>query len=140
MARGIDILIKVNDTVVALQKGASLNRSAETIDVTTKTSYGWKEFISSLKEWSIECDGLYTLPTASGTSGFRELENAFVNSIAVTVEFALIDDTGLTVGDTSGFTGEAYIVDFPIEAPMDDAVTFSVTLQGTGALSEVLKA
>ena len=51
----------------------------------------------------------------------------------------LADETGLTVGDTVGFTGSAYIVDFPLEAPMDDSVTFSVSLQGTGALTEKKK-
>ena len=76
MPKGIDVVIKIGTEVVALQKGASLNRSAETIDTTTKDSQGWKEFISALKEWSIDCDGLYTLPTASGTPSIRALEDA----------------------------------------------------------------
>lgn len=137
--KGIDILVKVADEVVALQRGATLNRSAETIDTTTKTSGGWKEFVASLKEWSIDCDGLYTLPTASGTNSFRALEDAFVSGEPVTVEFALASETGATVGDTTGFSGQAIIVDFPLEAPQDDSVTFSVSFQGTGALTEIVK-
>lgn len=139
MAKGIDILIKVDEEIVALQKGATLNRSADTIDTTTKTSGGWKEFVASLKEWSIDCDGLYTLPRATGTTSFRLLEDAFNNGSEVDVEFALADETDLVAGDTIGFTGKAIIVDFPLEAPMDDSVTFSVSLQGTGALSEKKK-
>lgn len=139
MTKGIDILIKVDDEIVALQKGATLNRSTETIDTTTKTSGGWKEFVASLKEWSIDCDGLYTLPRANGTSSFRVLEDAFRNGEPIDVEFALADETEVAVGDTVGFTGQAIIVDFPLEAPMDDSVTFSVALQGTGALSEKKK-
>lgn len=137
--KGIDILIKIDDEVVALQRGATLNRSAETYDTTTKTSGGWKEFVASLKEWSIDCDGLYTLPKASGTSSFRALEDAFVNGEPVAVEFALATETGVTAGDTIGFSGLAYIVDFPLEAPQDDSLTFSVTLQGTGELTEITK-
>ncbi len=140
MARGIDILIKVDGEVIALQKGATLNRSAETIDTTTKTSGGWKEFVASLKEWSIDCDGLYTLPRASGTSSFRMLEDAFNNGSEVDVEFALADESDLVEGDTIGFSGKAIIVDFPLEAPMDDSITFSISLQGTGALTEIKKA
>ena len=139
MIRGIDMIIKIGTEIVALQKGATLNRSAETIDKTTKSSGGWKEFVASFKEWSIDCEGLYTLPTASGTSAFRLLEDAFVDGDPVTVEFVLSDTTGVSTGDTVGFTGQALIVDFPLEAPQDDGVTFSVSLQGTGALTEKLK-
>lgn len=137
MARGIDLLVKIDDTVVALQKGATLNRSADTIDTTTKDSAGWKEFVQSFKEWSIDCDGLYTLPTAGGTDSFSLLEQYFESGEAVTVEFALADPSNLTTGDTEGFTGQAIIVDFPLEAPMDDSLTFSVSLQGTGALTPI---
>jgi TP901-1 family phage major tail protein len=140
MAKGIDMLIKIGSDVVALQKGATLNRSAETIETTTKSSNGWKEFVSSFKEWSIDCDGLYTLPTASGTPSIRALEDAFLNGTEVTVEFVLADVTGLSLGDIEGFTGSALITDFPLEAPQDDSMTFSVSLQGTGALTEKTKA
>lgn len=133
--KGIDILVKIGQDVVALQKGATLNRSAETIDNTTKTSSGWKEFVASFKEWSIECDGLYTLPAATGTSSIRALETAFAAGTPVTVEFAT---AGAAVGSTEGFTGSAIITDFPLEAPMDDSVTFSLTLQGTGPLTEMI--
>ena len=137
--KGIDMLVKIDDEVVALQKGATLNRSADTIENTTKTSNGWKEFEASFKSWSIDCDGLYTLPTATGTTSFRAMEDAFVNGDQVDVEFVLADDEGLSTGDTTGYTGKAIIVDFPLEAPQDDSVTFSVSFQGTGALSEITK-
>lgn len=138
MTKGIDMLIKIGSEVVALQKGATLNRSSGTTDVTTKQSQGWKEFIAGLKEWSIDCDGLYTLPTSAGNE-FQALETAFANGTAVDVEFVLADVTGLVAGDTEGFSGSAIIVDFPLEAPMDDSMTFSVSLQGTGALTPKVK-
>ena len=137
--KGIDMLVKIGIEVVALQKGATLNRSADTIDKTTKQSGGWKEFDASFKEWSIDCDGLYTLPTATGTSAMKALETAFANGTPVTVEFVLASFTGLATGDTEGWTGSAIIVDFPLEAPQDDSVTFSVSFQGSGALTPVLK-
>jgi TP901-1 family phage major tail protein len=137
--KGIDILIKAGGEAIALQKGATLNRSAETFDTTTKTSGGWKEFVSSLKEWSVDCDGLYTLPKATGTSSFRILEDAFTSGTALTIEFALASDSASGIGDTTGFTGQAIIVDFPLEAPQDDSLSFSVSLQGTGALVEIVK-
>ena len=137
MTKGIDILIKVDNEVIALQKGAKLNRSADTIENTTKSSAGWKEYEASFKSWSVDCNGLYTLPTASGNASFRTLEDAFLNGDHLTVEFVLADDTELATGDTSGYTGEVIITDFPLDAPQDDSVTFSVSLLGTGALSEI---
>lgn len=134
MTKGIDILVKIGNTIVAAQKGATLNRQAETIDTTTKNSGTWKEFESTFKTWSIECEGLYTLPTA--TNGFKMLEDAFALGEKVTVQFAIADD-GAEIGDVLGFTGQAIITDFPIEAPMDDSATFSISLQGTGALQEL---
>ena len=38
---------------------------------------------------------------------------------------------------TWGYKGKAIITDFPIDAPYDDAATYSLTLQGTGELSAV---
>ena len=53
---GVDVLLKIKKeegTFVAVggQKGASLSRSAETIDVSDKTSGGWAESIMGLKSW-----------------------------------------------------------------------------------------
>ena len=65
---GCDVLLKVakeasngeaptSYTIIGGQTGATLNRSAETIDVTDKTNEGYKEYMAGLKEWSIDCDG-----------------------------------------------------------------------------------
>ena len=43
------------------------------------------------------------------------------------------------IGDDAGwgYEGNAIITDFPIEAPYDDALSYTVTLQGTGELSKL---
>ena len=57
------------------------------------------------------------------------LEEAFLSGDLVDVKIG--DDAGW------GFEGKAIITDFPVEAPYDDALSYSMTLQGTGALSKV---
>ena len=61
---GITFLLRVNTgtagspsyTTIAAQRSATLNRSAETIDVTTKDSNRWTESIYGNREWSIDAD------------------------------------------------------------------------------------
>jgi len=121
--KGVDVLVKIGANAVGGQRGATLNRSGEAIDKTTKDSNGWKENDSGLKEWSVDCDGLLVLDDIA----YGALETAFMASEAVTVEVALPG------GNT--YSGSAIITDFPIEAPYDDEVTYSVSFLGTGALT-----
>lgn len=127
--KGLDILLQVESTdgeYVDLggQRGATLNRSAETIDVTNKVSGGWKQSITGFKEWSLDCDGIYIEDDAAYTL----LEEAFEAGTELTVK--------LSKGEDFSFSGKAVITDFPLEAPYDDAATYSVSLAGTGALAQ----
>lgn len=131
--KGLDILISVNTgttelpawTVVGGQRGATLGRSAETFDATSKDSDGWKEFEAGLKEWSIEADGLLI----ETDEGYQALEEAYLNSEKVMVQIA--STTG------AKYSGLAVVTDLPIEAPYDDLATYSCTLTGTGTLNKV---
>ncbi|SHK48969.1 phage major tail protein, TP901-1 family [Paramaledivibacter caminithermalis] len=131
MAKGVDFVIKIEDgglpgtyNILGGQRGATLNRSSETIDITTKSSSGWRENEASIKEWSIEADGLLV----ESDTAFSDLESAYMNGTKVLVELA--------TAAGNKYSGEALITDFPIEAPYDDTATYSVTLQGTGALTK----
>lgn len=131
--RGMDIIVSVNTgttaapvwTAVGGQRNATLNRSAETIETTNKVSAGWKSFITGFKEWSVDCDGLYTL----NDTGYAELEDAF--SAGELVEIQIAKDGVLN------YKGSAAITDFPIEAAYDDVATYSVSFAGVGALVQV---
>lgn len=125
---GVDVLlmVEVGGEKVAIggQKGASLTRSAETIDVTDKTSGGWAESIMGLKSWSIECEGLVTL----GDKGLEHLHTCFDNGTLIDAAIQVVGNEGYS------YKGKVLITDFPEEYAQDDAVTYSVTLQGASAL------
>lgn len=124
--RGLNVLISVGENVVGGQRGCTLNRGAETLDVSNKASGGaWKEFIAGAKEWSIDCDGILV----ESDTAFTAMETAFLAGSTVKVK----------IGDSAGwgYTGDAIITDFPIEAPYDDALSYSMTFQGTGELAKV---
>lgn len=124
---GVDVLLyaKVGSTptVVGGQSGATLNRETNVIEVTSKES-GWAENLSGVKSWSIECEGYVVV----SDSAYTALETAWENGDEIDVE--------IRVPSGSTYKGKALIAEFPLEAPQDDALTFSITLQGTGALTK----
>ncbi|UBK83422.1 phage major tail protein, TP901-1 family (plasmid) [Clostridium perfringens] len=131
---GVDALIEVSDgsggsIAVGGQKGASLKRKADTIDVSDKNSGGWSESIMGLKSWSVDFDGFVTI----GDKGLDLLLKAFDDRTPVSIT--------INVGKTEGYTytGLGVITDFPEEYASDDAVTYSLTLEGASALTRATK-
>ena len=131
---GCDVLLKVAKessggqppteyTVIGGQTGATLNRSAETIDVTDKTNDGYKESMAGLKEWSIDCDGFVVISDA----GIDILDELFEARKPVYVEVVIAGNK---------YTGSGYIVDYPMEMPLDSAVSFSLSIAGASKLAK----
>lgn len=110
--------------VLAGQRNATLNRSAESIDATSKDTAGfWTESLQGFKSWSIDADGAFV----ESDVAYELLETAFLNSENVDVYLELPSGTK--------YEGNATITDFSLEAPYDDLVTYSISLQGSGALT-----
>ena len=128
---GKDMLLAVwNDDgtqILAIggQQSLTINRSADNIEVSTKdTEGGWKAFIAGMKEWSIDTDGIYV----ADDEAHKILSKAFTESNPVCIKvYNAKTKKGM-------FGGLASITDYPIEAPYDDGVTYSVSLKGMGKL------
>lgn len=131
---GKDILLAVFTAdgerllAVAGQQTLTINRSADEIEVNSKdTDGGWKSKISGMKEWSIDNEGLYVLSAES----HQTLGAAFDNSDPVCLKVVNIK------AKTALFGGIAYITEYTLEAPYDDAMTYSATFSGNGALVDL---
>ena len=122
MAKGVNFIVKIDGKVLGGQRGASLSRSAGTIDVTTKDSNEWREQESGIKEWSLTADGLLV----EDDEAYGLLEEAYLNGTKVQV--------ALETPGGNKYHGDAIITDFPLDVPYDDAVTYSLTFNGTGPL------
>lgn len=110
--------------VLAGQRNATLNRSAESIDATSKDTEGfWKESIQGFKEFSIDADGAYV----ESDEAYKILEDAFLASENV--------DVYLEMPSGTKYEGNCTITDFSLEFPYDDLVTYSISLAGNGALT-----
>lgn len=125
---GVDVLLYAKvastQTLVGGQSGATLNRGTNVMEVTSKGS-GWAENLAGVKSWDIECEGY----VVTGDSAYVALETAWETGTAIDVE--------IRVPSGSTYKGSAIISEFPLEAPQDDALTFSISLVGNGALTKV---
>ena len=121
--KGLDVLIKVGSTVVGGQRNASLEMSAETIDTTVKSTGGWAAKIPGIKSWTSSCDGVYFLDDA----GLKAAQTAFMNGTEVKLEFSK--------GTDLVYSGQAVITSMSVEAGQEDVVSYTISFEGTGALT-----
>jgi TP901-1 family phage major tail protein len=118
------ILEAGSGTVLAGQRNASLGRSAESIDATSKDTEGfWNESLPGFKSYTIDADGAYV----ESDTAYEALETAFLNSENV--------DVYLEMPSGKRYEGNCTITDFSLDLPYDDLVTYSISLQGNGALN-----
>ncbi|MGI1801828.1 phage major tail protein, TP901-1 family [Priestia sp. TRN 1309] len=125
---GMSVKLFIKDAttgqVLAGQKTASLKRSADSIEATSKDTAGfWKESLQGFKSWSIDCDGAFV----ESDVAYGLLETAFLNSQNV--------DVYLEFPSGAKYEGNCTITDFSMEAPYDDLVSYKISLDGNGALT-----
>ena len=130
---GKDFLLSINTgtieiptwTLIGGQRNSSLGRQADEIDVSHKTSGGWKSTKAGLRSWSIDLDGLVLLADA----GVQALEQAFNEGKEVHLKFEY--------PDYSYRTGWAAITELSIDTPHDGEASIKGTLNGNGPLSDL---
>jgi TP901-1 family phage major tail protein len=120
---GVDVLLSVGADIVGGQSGATLNRETNVIEVTSKES-GWAENLAGIKSWSIDCEGYVVV----SDTAYDAIESKWENGEELDVQ--------IVVPSGNTYSGKAIIASFPLEAPQDDAMTFSLTLTGSGALEK----
>lgn len=128
--KGLDFLIKVNTgtdvapvwTAVGGQRGATLNRTSDTVETTFKGNGGFKTYAQSFKEWSVDADGIVVLNDA----GYKAIEDAYMSGELVKIE--------LSSANGRKYKGDMIVSDFPVEMPYDDMMTYSLTLMGASEL------
>jgi TP901-1 family phage major tail protein len=128
---GKDYLLYVNTGTVAVpvwtlvggQRNATLNRSGDSIDISHKTSGGWKSSKVGLRGWSVDLSGLQLL----NDDGVKALDYAFMNGLEVQIKFVYPDGTAQT--------GWGSLTDWSLDTPHDGEASLSGTIEGNGALT-----
>jgi predicted secreted protein len=131
LINGTNLTIKVGNPGVALLKAttASLELSVDLPDATTKDSAGWSEFFAGVRSFTLSSDGLVDYATDAKVET-DELVTLLINRTAVLVEFSTA-----TSGDMK-LSGSAFITSISQTADMESPAGFSVSFQGTGALTQ----
>lgn len=114
-------------TLLGGQRSGDLNREADEIDASHKTSGGWKSTLPGLRSWSIDLETVYL----AGDTGAKFLEAAFLAGKQVHVKFEY--------PDKSFVTGWGSITECSLSTPHDDVATLKGTISGDGPLSEQTK-
>ena len=121
--KGNDIKVSVGATLIGGQQNCSINRETETSDVTTKDSGVWSEAEAIGLSWSVDLDGLVVV----GDAGLKALETAWENLQQVDVKYGT---------STNYKSGRAIITSLSSNSANKEKTTYSVSLQGVGALSK----
>lgn len=118
------------ETAIAKVREATLSIETDTIDTTNFDTNGWAENVPSFRSWSVDCEALYV----SGDVSQEDLEDALFANTPLTVVLYPKDSAS-----GKGYKGTAYVTSFEVGVPVDDAVSISFTLTGSGALTSVTK-
>lgn len=131
---GKDLLICVFDATgdklyaVSGQQDLKITRKADTIDITSKdTKGGYKAKIQGMKEWGMDFGGIYGVDD----NAHKALTQSFDKAKPVVIKVVNID-TGKPM-----FGGIAAITDYSLEAGQEDAMTYSIKLDGIGELTDL---
>ena len=136
--KGSSFLLKDNSTgtpaTIGGMRSTSMTINGEMVDITTKDSSGRQELLTGLTSFSLSSDGLMDFnPTTAANTGFDELFNqAYTNRTKVTFVFTLASTAS---GDYT-FSGSGAITALSISGGVEDAPTYSVSIQGSGALTK----
>lgn len=119
---GADEVVVSGSSLVVEQHGGFFNWSAElgveTPETTTFMSNGWKEFITSIKDFSASAESYWG-------------DNEFFSRLGQEVIIALYVDT---TASKARYEGYGIIKSDGVEAAVDDVVNESIEIQGVGAL------
>lgn len=137
--KGQNLRLMVGGKCIAMATNCTFHISAQLEDSSTKDSTGdWQEQEVTGLSWDAQCDALVTL-TDNGTNGelATDLMSLMIAKTLVTLTFDQTAGTNNRTGQNSAIkrTGTAYISDIQVTAQNRANSTFSVQLQGTGALT-----
>ncbi|HUM33626.1 MAG TPA: phage major tail protein, TP901-1 family [Candidatus Saccharicenans sp.] len=129
--RGKDIYVEVNTgteqspvwTKIGGATDATIDMSAEGIDVTDKDGEGWADTLIGIK--SVEVSSEHFM--LDSDAGYSELEDAYLNDTMLDLRF--------TVSTTKFFRGKFQVTKLSIKGPLKEAGTVSVSFKLSGALS-----
>jgi len=124
------LTISETERAVAHSTNVSISVSQEMMAATSKDSNGWDESLPGKKSWTASGDFYHD----QVTSGKHNLANIF-SSLTAGSKLACTFKLDSQQVDDRYFTGNVYIESIDVNAGVEDNISYSISLKGTGALS-----
>ena len=126
-----NVLLKVTTASglepIAHCTSASLSVSMDLRDSTSKDSNGFQESLGGLKSFELSGEGFVEIAGVTGKADSEELFTTMMNGTAVDCTFGL---SGMT------YSGKGIITSFSVDAGVEENATYSITITGTGDLTQ----
>jgi predicted secreted protein len=119
--------IFIDNVLVAYSKSCSLSLKAGTMDITTKDSILWADFLPAVKDWSVSCEGLVAYNSSANIVNLMDL---LIAGTLVVVKFSAHDIGNLY------YYGNAYVVGCDQNANMDEPISFTASFTGDDELKK----
>jgi TP901-1 family phage major tail protein len=124
--KGKTLTMSIEGDAIGESRDFTIRFAIAQIDVSSRDSDDWGDYLTGRKEWSIDFTGLYIYNDISQKVFLNHVTEGSPSDIDVVITFPSPDSKTLT--------GVAILTSYEISAPYEDAVTISGTLQGRGAL------
>jgi|TARA_R100001198_G_C5156979_1_gene163796 predicted secreted protein len=142
---GTDLVLQVqeangsaNEFKLLHSQNVSLSINVDTIDVSTKDSNGFRDLLGGQKSFSLSADGLYDFsPTTGTTTDPSDLVTQMLARTEVTFTFTYSGT--LATGDTY-YTGSGIVTSFEVSGGVEDAPVYSVSIEGSSAITQAVQA
>ena len=121
----LGVYIGGSPTLIGLATTCTLSMNTDMRDTSNKGSAGFKAVLPGQKNWTVTTEGLYNPST---TNSYITLQAAWFANTALSLRW-------YNSNQDYYWSGTAYISALSQNAPNEGNVTWSVTFQGSGALS-----
>jgi TP901-1 family phage major tail protein len=123
---GSDLLVYIGANPVAFSRSCSISMNVNMADATTKDNNGYAESIPTTRSWECSVDGL-----GVWNSNIKEFMAAFTGKTLLDIK---VKPRNAAASDLI-YSGKCYIESLEISGEMEEGVTYSASLKGTGALT-----
>lgn len=140
---GSALMIRISDDggttwdIIGFAQSATLSRTTETRDITSKTTCGWRALGTAQRSWSLSGDGFVTYATVAGEVNPYQAHALWKNRTEIDVEFTVwdCDQAAVNPGDPN-YRGKGYITSLEETGGVEDNGTYSFTIEGNGELAD----
>jgi len=123
---GTSVVLYIDGVAVGMGTDVSIRMGTSEIDVSSKDSARWKEILPGQRDWGIDHTAIVAFDSTLGMKEIYAKEGTKVN-VRVKVK--------TTPTTTDYWHGSAYLTSIEMAAPMEDKLTFTCALTGTGVLT-----